>query len=143
MKRISIFISVILIILTAALFCSCAYAPVTETDRPLPEVTADNAQSGNGTSAASAPDMKNKEIIEVYIPQAAGRTSILPLFDYGDGYLRSDKAGGTPRTTYPVTVEYDGDFVTVHYYVEKSTGGAVQRSLVTGKDNVIIYYSEE
>lgn len=136
MKKINILISVMLVIMTV-LLCSCAYAPtVDDTTKKAGETPS----SYEPTS--SAPDLKSKEIIEVYIPGAEGRTSILPLFDYGDGYLRSEKTSGTPRATYPVTVEFDGDYVTVHYYVEKSSGGAVQRSLVTGKDNVIIYYSE-
>ena len=136
MKKSNVIISVMLILL-AALFCSCAYAPEQTDTTRTPEA------SVSGDQSASAPDIKDKQITEVSILDGTGKTSILPLFDYGDGYLRSDKAGGTPVKTYPVTVEYDGDYVTVHYYVEKSTGGAVQRSLVTGKDNVIIYYSED
>lgn len=137
MKKINILISVMLVIMTA-LLCSCAYAPVVDDTTKNPGETPSSYEP-----ASSAPDMKDKQITEVSILDGTGKTIILPLFDYGDGYLRSDKAGGTPQKTYPVTVEFDGDYVTVHYYVESKHGGAlIQRSLVTGKNNVIIYYSE-
>ncbi len=136
MKKSNVIISVILILLSV-LLSSCAYAPEQTDTTRTPEA------SVNGDQSASAPDMKDKQITEVSILDGTGKTIILPLFDYGDGYLRSDKAGGTPQKTYPVTVEFDGDYVTVHYYVESKHGGAlIQRSLVTGKNNVIIYYSE-
>ena len=97
------------------------------------------ADPGAAPAEQIADLIDGREIIEVYIPSASVTQSIRPLFDYGNGVIRSERPGGDQSATaYPVTVEFHGDFVKVNYYVATETSVA-QRSLITGKDNVIIY----
>ena len=132
MKKITVILLSAVLILTACLLCSC--------DIPI---QAADSETLRGPAAEPAEDIAEviggREIVEVYIPSAAVTSSIRPLYDYGGGVIRSEKLNGEePAKTYPVTVEFHGDLVTVNYYVATESGAA-QRSVLTGKDNVIIY----
>ena len=157
MKKLTLITLVLSLILSACLLCSCS----------MPTQAADTAGSNPQGNPGGAPpsdtnafviggdpgymtpanDMRAQqptltegaEIIEVYIPSASVTQSIRPLFDYGGGVIKSEKQNGEePVKTYPVTVEFQGDMIKINYYVESGSDVA-QRSIVTGKDNVIIY----
>ena len=133
MKKLTVILLSAVLLLTACVLSSC--------DMPI---QAADSETLRGAAAEPAEDIANviggREIIEVYIPSAPVTQSIRPLYDFGNGVIRSEKLyGETPVNTYPVTVEFHGDLVTVNYYVAAESG-AVQRSVLTGKDNVIIYF---
>ena len=137
MKKITVIITAAVLVLTACLLCSCEL-PTQAADSTTFRID-DRPNDMPGDPAENISGLLNgKEITEVYVSNAS--KAILPLFDYGNGVIRSEKLNGeTPVNTYPVTVEFHGDYVTVNYYVEAGSG-ASPRSLLTGKDNVVIYY---
>lgn len=136
MKKITVIILSVLLAVTACLLCSCE-VPTQAADSTTFRID-DRPNDMPGDPAENIADQLNgREITEVYVSNAS--KAILPLFDYGNGVIRSEKLSGEPVNTYPVTVEFHGDYVTVNYYVEAGSG-ASPRSLLTGKDNVVIYY---
>ena len=138
MKKITVIILSAVLVLTACLLCSCE-VPTQAADSTTFRIDDRPNDIPGGEPAENIGGLlSGREIIEVYVSTA--NRSILPLLDYGNGVIRSEKLNGeTPVNTYPVTVEFHGDYVTVNYYVEAGSGAA-QRSLLTGKDNVVIYY---
>lgn len=132
MKRITVILLCAVLVLTACVLCAC--------DMPI---QAADSETLRGAAAEPVEDIANviggREIIEVKILEGSYPYPILPLLDYGNGVIRNEKLSGeTPVNTYPVTVEFHGDYVTVNYYVEAGSGVS-QRSILTGKDNVVIY----
>lgn len=133
MKKLTVILLSAILLLTACCLSSC--------DLPIEAADSETLRADPGAAPAEqiADLTDGREIIEVYIPSASVTQSIRPLFDYGNGVIRSERPGGDrSATAYPVTVEFHGDFVKVNYYVATETSVA-QRSLITGKDNVIIY----
>ena len=141
MKKITVILLSASLILTACLFCSCE----------MPTEAADSMTFRIDDRPNDAPVgepvenlswlLDGKEIIQVKILEGSCSSQIFPLFDYGNGVIRIEKLSEeTPVNTYPVTVEFHDDYLTVNYYVEAESG-VLQRSLLTGKDNIVIYYT--
>ncbi len=140
MKKITVILLSAALILTACLFCSCD-APAQTADSGT--FVTDDRPNGMPPVGEPAENIGNlidgKEITQVYVSLGNNGDTIYPLYEYEGGGLNTYKhPENTPVKTYPITVEFRGDFVTVNYYVVTDSGAA-SRSVLTGKDNVIIY----
>ncbi|MBQ7700320.1 MAG: hypothetical protein IJT49_08275 [Clostridia bacterium] len=140
MKKITAIILSAVLVLTACLLCSCdmpiqaADSTTFRTDdRPNDIPGGEPAENIGGL-------LSGREITEVDISVGNQGNVIFPVFEYDNGYLGMGKPqDSTLVKTYPITVEFHGDFIMVNYYVATDTS-AVQKSVLTSQDNVIIYY---
>ena len=115
MKKVNILLLIAALALSAWLLCSC------NKQTQVSDVVGD------------------REIVKVYIFAGSYPDDIYPCYDFGNGNIRNTKGSNdTPVKTYPISVDFHGDFVEVNYYVNMGSY-VYQQTVLTGKDNVAIY----